>query len=283
MDDERNDIFLHIDKKRKDVPTSIVNGELLQHSKLTLINSHDLKWGGYNQVACELELLFTALHKNKYDYFHLMSGVDLPLHSQDYIHSFFERNNGFEFVGKNDDWANERIIRYRYQVYHFLQDQVGRNKNFLYYLNKAVAKAQIPFVHRQKKPMSGGSAWFSITYDFANYMYNQRKWIEKSFKYTLNGDEHMIHSVLVRSEFANKQYLPASGTYKQCLRYVDFVGEGDLAGSPKTLELSDAKEILGSNDYIFARKFSMSNKNRADAVEYIYSRLSRENADNASE
>ena len=121
--------------------------------------------------------------------------------------------------------------------------------------------------------MSGGSAWFSISNDFAKYVYEQREWIEKSFRYTLCGDEHMIHSLLVRSPFACRQYLPGAEAGKQNLRYFDFISTGDLEGSPKTLDYKDTIDLLGNKDYVFARKFSTSTEERKKAVDFIYSSL----------
>jgi hypothetical protein len=43
--------------------------------------------GAYSQVRCELELLEAAV-KDYHDYYHLLSGADLPIKSQDQIHKF---------------------------------------------------------------------------------------------------------------------------------------------------------------------------------------------------
>lgn len=277
LDDERNDIYLHIDKKAKQVPMHIVSGNILQKSSLRQIQSHDVRWGAYSQVQTELELLFTALNSGmNYDYYHLISGVDLPLHNQNTIHDLFERNKGYEFVGRNDEWAISPSKRSRYQVYHPFQEYVGRGRTPLYYLNRLIVKLQVPFIHRQKERMSGGSAWFSISNDFAEYIYEQKDWIEKSFRFTLCGDEHMIHSLLIRSPFACRQYLPDAEAGKQNLRYFDFYSTGDLEGSPKTLNYEDAIGLVGNKDYAFARKFSTSTEERKKAVDYIYSSLTKD-------
>ena len=47
-------------------------------------------------IKVELLLFKTAHSHFKYTYYHLMSGVDLPLKSQEYIHQFFIENDGFE-------------------------------------------------------------------------------------------------------------------------------------------------------------------------------------------
>lgn len=66
-------------------------------------------------MYCELNLFKYAHDLGKYDYYHLLSGKDFPLQSQDYIHNFFKQNEGMEFVhivNKNSmriNKVNERV------------------------------------------------------------------------------------------------------------------------------------------------------------------------------
>ena len=48
-----------------------------------------------------MELLKAAI-KGNYDYYHLISGMDLPIKTQKEIHEFFENNKGKEFIQEND-------------------------------------------------------------------------------------------------------------------------------------------------------------------------------------
>ena len=54
--------------------------------------------GGVTQIQAELGLLTCATDRREYAYYHLLSGMDLPLKSQTDIHSFFENNSGKNFV-----------------------------------------------------------------------------------------------------------------------------------------------------------------------------------------
>ena len=56
----------------------------------------DVRWGDFSQVECELAL-FKAVVKNGYDYYHLLSGVDLPIKSAQYLVDFFEK-----LIGSSD-------------------------------------------------------------------------------------------------------------------------------------------------------------------------------------
>lgn len=44
-----------------------------------------------SQIVAELYLFKKAISRQSYFYYHLLSGQDLPLYSQSYIHSFFWR------------------------------------------------------------------------------------------------------------------------------------------------------------------------------------------------
>ena len=54
---------------------------------MTYVDRVPVNWGG-SQIRAELSLLKCAV-KKKYDYYHLVSGADLPIKTQDEIHQFF--------------------------------------------------------------------------------------------------------------------------------------------------------------------------------------------------
>ena len=98
IDDERNDIYLHIDLRSTEL---YKRARLLctQKARLFLLPIRNkVYWGDISQVETEYLLLETAFKQNTYAYYHLLSGVDLPIQTQDYIHSFFQINSGKEFV-----------------------------------------------------------------------------------------------------------------------------------------------------------------------------------------
>lgn len=126
LDDERNDLYIHIDQKVSDA-VDIFQKTLkpaVQKSKLYFVKQHNVMWGGESQIETELELLRAAT-KRKYDYYHLISGMDLPLKTQNEIHKFFEKHTGKEFVhfGSNED------ARKRCQYYWLYQEALGSVAN----------------------------------------------------------------------------------------------------------------------------------------------------------
>ena len=83
IDDERNDIFLHIDKKVKEMP------QLYKplHAKLFFTpKRYDVRWGDVGQVLSEMHLFKTAHNHGPYQYYHpsydLTQRCVLPLPEQ---------------------------------------------------------------------------------------------------------------------------------------------------------------------------------------------------------
>ena len=52
----------------------------------------DVRWGDISVVDAEFALFDEAYRRGEYSYYHLLSGVDMPLKTQNYIHRFFEKN-----------------------------------------------------------------------------------------------------------------------------------------------------------------------------------------------
>lgn len=126
LDDKRNDIFIHVDKKTKDFPFEKVNS-IIKTSDIYFIPRIKVYWGGSSQIKVELNLLEEAVNKNKYRYFHLLSGVDLPLKTQDEIHKFFLENDGKEFVSIHD---KEFKDFFRVEYYFIEKLMSCRDNNF---------------------------------------------------------------------------------------------------------------------------------------------------------
>ena len=59
LDDPRNDIYLHVDRKADDFSAREFDS-LLSYSQLYFTERMDVHWGGYSQTACELMLLRAA-------------------------------------------------------------------------------------------------------------------------------------------------------------------------------------------------------------------------------
>ena len=255
LDDERNDIFVHIDAKVKNFDFDRIKA-LTKYSRVVFTPERvNITWGDFSQVKCEMLLLKTAVeNENKdkpYSYFHLLSGVDLPIKTNDYIQKFFEENNGKEFIHftSEDTAVAESRIRY----YHFFR----KKRNALYkILAQIVLRIQKVFkVNRLKASdtkAQKGCNWFSITGDFAHYVYNHLSEYERIFKYSYCADEVFIQTVFINSPFAENLFLNDINNHYACVRHIDW-----NRGNPYVFRSEDYDELMNSK-CLFARKFDLS-------------------------
>lgn len=274
LDDVRNDIYIHIDKKSKNINLEYIKG-LVNHSKLIFTKRLDIRWGSYKQIVGEFILLEESL-KNKYLYYHFISGVDLPIKSQDDIHTFFEENNGKEFIHyfKHEPIKDHRLDRIRYH-HLFVKNLRSSNK----FLKKIYQKFHSIVLKIEKKlkinrikneEFMYGANWFSITDGCARYVLSHKKEIISKFKYTLCADELFLQTLIYNSKYYKKLYDYNDDDYHQIMRLIDWD-----RGSPYTFDKRDFKNISNS-EMLFARKLSTRTQAQKDLVDLIYKKIKGE-------
>ncbi|MCD8300544.1 MAG: beta-1,6-N-acetylglucosaminyltransferase [Clostridiales bacterium] len=276
LDSPNTDIYVHIDKKAKDVPEADLVGSV-NHSKIKIFSEFKVWWGSYEMVQAEL-FLFKRAHEKRYDYYHLLSGADLPIKKKEYIDSFFENNFGYEFIHYDTDerLKKDKELGRRTRVYHFLQNYRRRYNSialngFFTFLERCLILAQlILHVDRMKKypdfKIRYGSQWVSITDDLVEYILENEKLIVNIFKYTNCADELFIQSLVYNSEFKERlydQYFDDS--FLANMRLIDMKNRGNN-GNPYIWRINDWKEISESQ-CLFARKFDI--REDAEIVERI--------------
>lgn len=208
LDDPRNDIYLHIDAKSHDFnQDQFVN--LTTKAGLSFIKRKKVNWGAVSQVRCELELLESAT-KEYHDYYHLSSGSDLPIKTQDEIHAFFDENLGVEYLSIHEGVMETKSYRDRIQVYHFLQELIGNKKSdsLIFKIEWDLLKLQeLLKIDRLKKSnlvFQKGTNWFSITHELAKYAVSQAPQIRKMYKWTKCADEVFLHTLAWNSQFRDR-------------------------------------------------------------------------------
>lgn len=206
-------------------------------------------------ILAELSLLSEAI-KTHHDYYHILSGTDMPIVPMKQLNKFLSDNYGKEFLGVTPKWAELDAVKIRYSKFYFFQDIIGKNKsNPLYYVSRALAKMQesAPFINRVRNvdmKFYGGPVWFSITEEATRYLLSRQRKIEELFHHTYCCDEIFAQTILMNSDFSKKIYKYTEGNcYDSCRRYAKFEKE-----SPKTLDADDYEEICNSG-LLFARKF----------------------------
>ena len=247
LDDKNNDIFVHMDLKLSDYDADETERKI-KNARIYHVERKDVRWGGYSQIGVELSLLEKATSVGKYEYYHLISGEDLPLMKQNELRRFFEKNKGKEFLDfQSEKFAWSDRVRYWYPF----QEKWGRKH---WKITKSLVLLQKPFVRRNKNiEFQKGQNWFSITDDFARYVVMKKDWIRQVFRKTWCCDEVFLQTVLINSKFKDRVYCdkrsPRSWKNSCCMRYVDW-----MRGGPYIFRLEDYDELMKSG-MCFARKF----------------------------
>ena len=240
LEDPSNDIYLHLDSKMGEVKL-----ERHYQNLYILEERMDLRWGDISLVKCELNLFQEAFSHGPYLYYHLLSGADLPLKSNEFIHDFFNINKGKEFVGYS--FYKVPIIKNRVLYYYFFS---RHQKNIIYkFLIQILLIFQKLFHFQRSFPyvFAYGSQWVSISNDCVNYIISKRKEILDLYKNSTCCDEVFMQTLLRNSPFYSKIF-NANG--ENCnLRLI-----GWKRGRPYVWTSADFNELMAS-DAVFARKF----------------------------
>ena len=241
IDDPRNDIYLHVDAKSVDDYIAM-GGVSVCNSHLKLIKSEDVRWSDISQADVEVELFRAVCHSGEeYSRIHLISGVDLPIKSQDDIHDFF-KDKQEEFI----DVSAPSRFRRRIKYYHFFVRK-RRKHRWAEIMRKVLILLQVPFINRLKKcplQFAYGANWCSLTQRAVKEIVD--KWVvyRPIFTHSTSCDELYKQMILL-----------SAGNFKfakeGCLRYVDF---SEHNPSPRVLTVQDLNKIMSSH-CIFARKF----------------------------
>ena len=251
-----NYIYLHIDVKAESFDYE-KTCSCIKKAGIELIERKNVVWGDFSQIECELSLL-EAASKKEYDYVHLLSGVDFPIKSHEYIVDFFSRNKGAEFVHFECDGYPE-YDKCKIQYWYMLQKKVGKKKS-INSIIAAIQRISILFqmligIDRTKNQIKffKGANWFSITGECALYVVKQKELIEKLFKHTLCGDEFFLQTIIMNSEYKDRLWIKdKKDDYEGCLRMIDW-----KRGNPYVFRIEDAEELIESK-CLFARKFDLN-------------------------
>lgn len=257
LDDCRNDIYVHIDKKSPYLPDDILNG--INKSCVYIIPDSlriDVRWGDVSQIQCELLLYSTAYSTYKYGYYHLLSGYDLPIKSNNYIHSFFERHDGKNFIGFGQ-YDNGSFINKIGKIHLFtrLYRDNTYKKSFIIvfrYISELIVNGIFPSRCNSDIEYRKGANWCSLTGDFVEYMLSMATDIIKHYRRSCCGDEIYKQTLIYNSSFRTTIY-NLYDEFDGCLRLIDW-----NRGTPYIWGQNCGDEnIIQNSKCLFARKFDM--------------------------
>ena len=196
-------------------------------------------------------MLNKANSNNKYRYYHLLSGLDLPLRKSCEIYEYFGKQYGKEFVSFKKNIDQKVYDRVKY--YHFFQKHNRKNIFFRLLEKISLLIQKILRVNRlnEKEKINKGANWFSITNDFSEYVLSKEKEILNKYKYTLCSDEIFMQTLIQNTNFEKRVTNFGDSEYLNIVRYIDW-----NRGKPYTFLSSDFVELKNARKYyLFARKF----------------------------
>ncbi len=254
LDDERNDIYIHIDARVRQIPE-------LKCTKSNLViipNRIHVHWGHVSQIKVEFLLFATALENGNYEYFHLLSGTHFPLHNQDSIHEFFNNRHGMSVVSPQY-WTREDVL-YKLGLKHYFlanANSVGFFSHVCNILWRLSMRLQPKSQKRADRLFHGKfSQWLSLSHSDLLRILPYKRDVLRKFKYSFCGDELFMPYIFHKAGIKPFEFSK--------LLFQNFVG-----ASPKNIDSDDFKSLVNSG-FMFARKFSDNDLNIIDRISSTY-------------
>ena len=206
LDHRDNDIFIHIDRKSdfNDHHKQLIESSV-KLSNVFFTERVSVSWGGYSQIEAEMLLFKAASNRDSYYFYHLISGVDLPLISQQRIHEFFNDYPNCSFLTFMHIEENSEDIN-RFKYYHFFENFTYRTLPgaigklaFKIYRNLEVWIQKLLRVDRYElfniRPAKA-SQWVSLPNDIVQLLIDREADIEKMFRKSFLNDEVFLPMIL---------------------------------------------------------------------------------------
>ncbi len=251
-----NDIYIHWDAKSGELPTLSAS-----FSKVVFTSKRvKVYWGDYSVVEAEY-LLFNESHKRgPYQYYHLISGADLPIKTQEEIHKECDDKEGTEFIGFAD--SSESEINWRVNHHFIFPHKLKSSSIIVKGLRKVFFSIQdILKIHNKNGVFKKGSQWVSVTDAFVLYLLSKEKEVRKTFKGTFCPDEMYKQTLCWNSAFRSKLN-NTQDEFEGCHRFIKWE-----SGELKDLTLDDVPKMLTSDRW-FARKFTPDKEEIIDLVSH---------------
>ncbi len=210
------DFYIHVDKK------SNIFDQILRKENVFFAERKDVRWGRFSQVEATLSM-FSMIDTEKYSYVHLISGNCFIIKSPEFIIDFFSNTDlqyiQSSFLSEKNTWAWHGWDRYSVR---YPQWMIQRPSNkFLRFIRvcyrEFIMRTQI--FKRKNLPVPkfyGGSSWFSITGDCANWIIeylntDEGKEYKKFFRNGVCSDEVFFPTLVRYSPFSDKILANSAG------------------------------------------------------------------------
>lgn len=243
------DIYVHVNSRSLNWNESLLSG-CISKAKLYFVPRVAISYCNYTQVEAVKSLLNEAIRK-EHDYYHIISGADMPLLKHSIFMNFFNENKGKEFVGFSKD-----LNIYSAQHYWFFSNKIRTSSPLMSKMyirvNKFLQKMQLWLGVDALKGYSGvpqkGYDWWSISHKAALYVIKKETEFKHYFKYAYCPSEWFVQTILYNSTFRDSLY----DVHDECrgsMRHIDW-----NRGKPYLWRNADFDELI-SSQRVFGRKF----------------------------
>ncbi len=262
LDHKRADLYVHIDKKSRSFDPAFFS-DAVKQSKLVFIPRMTVIWGSDKQIQCEFKLIEAAL-PGKYAYYHLLSGLDLPLKRIDDILDFFDTCGEKEFVSFQGKTVSPEVYQRASLYWPFQGTRVFRPL-FLRLQHRLILFQKKRGVDRLKKggvTLYKGANWFSCTHGYLSLLVRDKAKLISIFSHSFCADEVFLQTHLMTTEYRDRLYDSTfSDSCRSVMRLIDWE-----RGTPYTFRMDDL-ELLSQTELLFARKFDENLD--SEIIEYL--------------
>lgn len=265
IDDERNDIYIHVDKSCRNWAYEFYDS-LVKKSKIYYTQRTNCNWAAFSLFNAELILMKAAADKkNEYAYYHLMSEACLPLVSQDVIHNELAdcKYDYTEIKGVTFD--TDKWTRY---YYFFTETPLYRKSKIIKGISRIILILPQKLLNvnrwRNEKNIYGesikslwGWQWFSLRDETVRLILKKTDFIKKHFIRTHCPDETCIPTVLY-----NFTDMSSVADSKRSINMI--------SGKPLVITMANHEKLINSDDF-FARKFDENTDK--EIIDRIFSKV----------
>lgn len=259
LDDYRNDIYILIDKTSAEERISLVCNK----STLYMLPEIPIYWGDFSQVQAELNL-FKSASSSHYDYYHLISGLDLPLVSQEKLHNFFDSHPHQEFVTYSAIFDSKKLskrLRHHLFTKHFRIDATNVFTKLFFRIYRKIENFYFDLTTNINKDIKLCSNWCSLDDNFVQDLVTDKNIsaVKKKFSHGFCVDEIFLSYELSALDYESKVYYPERvhdkpNEIQGNLRYINW-----WDGSPYTWRRKDILQLQNAVElgHLFSRKFDI--------------------------
>lgn len=236
-------VFIHIDKK-----AGIAVSDIISKPNVHTVKKYKVNWGGYNHVKAMLYLLKLSMQDDGYDYYHWVTGQDVPINPQ----TFDDRlNYGYSYLEVNKlprpGWCDGGLIRYQiYGFFDVLDAKIRWQSKILNYFERLQKKIHFIRPFRDYSNIYEGSGYFTLFKEDAKLLLSEAPKWEKFYRHTFCGEESVVQTILMNSN--RKPFL-----INETLRFIEWDAPWNAPIPPRILTIADYEHII-HRGCLFARK-----------------------------